>query len=76
MFYEALGNASQSQEIYNELFFKCQDDLQTFKRMIVMRRDYEVYEESLEIANQYLKLDMCDMEMWLFLTDLYLEKQK
>ena len=41
-----------------------------------MRRDFQYNDECIEMANKYLKLDMADMEMWLFLADLYLEKQK
>jgi cytochrome c-type biogenesis protein CcmH/NrfG len=43
--------------------------------MIIMRKDFQYADQCIEMANKYLKLDMGDLDMWQFLTDMYLEKQ-
>lgn len=74
IFYEAKGEHMKAQEIYLDMIEQNPADSITMKRYVSLFRDQNLVSEAVRILNKYLEANQEDIEAWLQLADLYLQK--
>ena len=65
----------KAQEIYLDMIDQNPADQITVKRLVSFFRDNDLTQQAVIILNKYLEANQEDIEAWLQLTDLYLQKQ-
>lgn len=75
MFYECQGELVKAQEILLDLISEDPTDQQTLKRLVALYRDMDMEAQAIQVLNKFVEMNQEDVEAWLELADLYLNKQ-